>query len=87
MASFDRLFATLIVRWKRYQDAPRDPNDLAELCRSRRELDVARAAIAEARDQLIGAIGPHPIGRAPHRIAVDPDLYQRLRVQGTFPEG
>ena len=87
MSLFDRLFATLIRRWTRYQDAPRDPNNLTELSEARLALDETRSEIADARATLAASSDPLPSGRPPERIAVDQDDLKRLRVQGTIPEG
>lgn len=74
---FDRLFGTLIHRWKTYQDAPRHPELVTTLAAARADLDDTRQEIAEVRKQL--CLERHPATRPPARVAVDPETYRRLR--------
>ncbi len=83
--TFNRLFHTLVARWKTYQDAPRDPERVVELAAARVALDDARTAIAAARGRV--APQPAPEGRYVWRSAVDPDTYRALKLRGVFPEG
>ena len=82
----DRLFGTLLRRWHRYQDAPRDPGRVTELAAARIDLDDARLDIAEARDLHHPEAG-RPERDEPRKISVDVDEYAALRVRGFFPEG
>ncbi len=83
--TFNRLFHTLVARWKTYQEAPRDPERVAELAAARADLDDARSAIAAARGRF--APQPAPEGRYVWRSAVDADTFRLLKLRGVFPEG
>ncbi len=81
---FDKVFANLLARWHRYQDAPRDPARVIELAAARADLDDSRRETAAARTRHhpeFGRVEPQP----PRHIAVSDAAYQRLRVRGMSP--
>jgi len=49
---FERLFDGLVVRWKRYQATPRDPEGVPALAAARLDLDRARQEIATERASI-----------------------------------
>jgi len=74
---FSRLFSRLLTRWVRYQDAPRDPAQVAELAAARNELDEIRTEIATERSRVSSA--PR-VTKDFSRVAVSDADLRRLRV-------
>jgi hypothetical protein len=66
--------------FKRHQDVPRSPDNVVAIASARRNLDLARNAIAIERK---GIIDSHGLRDAPRRTAVSDDDLARLRVFGT----
>ena len=77
---FDRLFFRLVTSFKRYQQVPRSPGDVAAIGSARIDLDSVRNAIANERGYAIGDRGPRD---APRQTAVSDDDLARLRAFGT----
>jgi hypothetical protein len=81
---FVKSFSNLAGRWAVYQDAPRDPGSVVELARARIALDIARLAVADAREGWDNR--PQGPARSPKRTSVSDDDLARLRVQ-VYPGG
>ena len=77
---FNRLFSQLVAAFKRYQDVPRPLQSVVELASARRDLDLARNAIALERYIVMSDDGHREPAR---RTAVSQDDLARLRVFGT----
>ena len=79
-ALFEHLFRRLVGRWKKYQDAPRDPHLVTELAAARADLDDTRLEIAKVRKRLYS--GERSTKPSRPGVAVDPAAYQRARMTG-----
>jgi len=75
--TFNRLFSRLVTTFKRHQDVPRTPESVAVLAFARRDLDIARSAIAKERDVILGSQASQKV---PRRTSVSDDDIARLRV-------
>jgi hypothetical protein len=77
---FNRLFSRLVTSFERHQDAPRTPDNVVALSSARRDLDLARDAIAIERQRITSACDRRSVTP---RTAVSNDDLARLRVLGT----
>lgn len=78
--TFSRLFGSLLARWAKYQNAPRDPERVRELAAARVEMDDVRNEIAVERELVMAATAP--VRAEPPRVAVSDEGLRRLRVAG-----
>ena len=78
--TFERLFGRLVEVFKRYQDVPRTPKDIAELGAARWDLELVRKAIARERARIFFRHASRSV--IPRKTAVSDDELARLRVFG-----
>lgn len=78
MGAFDRAYRRLVRAFKRHQDVPRSPDDVAMIGDARWELHLARNAVAVERDQVLAMRRNQAI--AVRKMDVSEDDLARLRV-------
>ncbi len=77
---FERLFRRMVAVFKRHQDVPRSPANIAELGAARWDLELARKAIAEERERITARVAVRSV--MPRKVALSDDELARLRVSG-----
>ena len=77
-SSFDRAYRRLVRAFKRHEDVPRSPDDVAVIGDTRRELHLARNAMAVERDQAVARQQNEAV--AVRKMDVSEDDLARLRV-------
>jgi len=76
--AFEKAYARLVGAFKRHQDVPRSPDDVAVIGYARWELHLARNAMGDARDDIFAA--HHRRTTAASKIDMSEEDLARLQV-------